>query len=102
MRRVRVIALLLLAVLTAAACGARLSPELRKQASTAALNAGSAGNGTGPEATTTTGPTGELVRVVRDHAECSPCLLRECPIDHRCMMRVSARQVTDALLELSH
>ena len=51
---------------------------------------------------TTTGPTGEVARVVRDHAECSPCLLRECPIDHRCMTRVSARQVTDALLELSH
>ena len=34
---------------------------------------------------TTTGPTGPLARVVREHAECSPCLLRECPIDHRCM-----------------
>ena len=33
----------------------------------------------------TTGPTGPLARVVREHAECSPCLLRECPIDHRCM-----------------
>ena len=58
MRRVRVTALVLLAVLTAAACGARLSPELRKQASTAALNAGSSGNGTGPQATGTTGPNG--------------------------------------------
>ena len=36
---------------------------------------------------TTTGPTGPLARVVREHAECSPCLLRECPIDHRCMTR---------------
>jgi len=51
MRRVRVTALVLLAVLTAAACGARLSPELRKQAATAALSAGS-GNGTN----TGTGP----------------------------------------------
>ena len=34
---------------------------------------------------TTTGPTGPLARVIREHAECSPCLLRECPIDHRCM-----------------
>ena len=39
---------------------------------------------------TTTGPTGPLARVVREHAECSPCLLRECPIDHRCMTRVTA------------
>ncbi len=38
---------------------------------------------------TTTGPTGPLARVVREHAECSPCLLRECPIDHRCMTRVA-------------
>src|SRR4051794_1936105 len=58
MRRVRVTALVLLAVLTAAACGARLSPELRKQASTAALNAGSSGTGTGPQSTGTAGPNG--------------------------------------------
>jgi heptosyltransferase-2 len=45
---------------------------------------------------TTTGPTGELARVVREHAECSPCLLRECPIDHRCMTRVQAATVTEA------
>ena len=46
---------------------------------------------------TTTGPAGPLARVVREHAECSPCLLRECPIDHRCMTRVSpARVVAEA------
>lgn len=45
---------------------------------------------------TTTGPTGPLARVVREHAECSPCLLRECPIDHRCMTRVAAETVAAA------
>jgi len=45
---------------------------------------------------TTTGPTGPLARVVREHAECSPCLLRECPIDHRCMTRVTVAHVTGA------
>src|ERR1035437_6596886 len=45
---------------------------------------------------TTTGPTGAQARVVREHAECSPCLLRECPIDHRCMTRVAAAAVTAA------
>ena len=45
---------------------------------------------------TTTGPTGPLARVVREHAECSPCLLRECPIDHRCMTRVTAETVYSA------
>jgi heptosyltransferase-2 len=49
---------------------------------------------------TTTGPTGPLARVVREHAECSPCLLRECPIDHRCMTRVTADRVISAASEL--
>jgi heptosyltransferase-2 len=54
---------------------------------------------------TTTGPTGPLARVVREHAECSPCLLRECPIDHRCMTRVEVARVTAAaslLLDTAH
>jgi heptosyltransferase-2 len=44
---------------------------------------------------TTTGPTGPLARIVREHAECAPCLLRECPIDHRCMTRVTPARVLD-------
>jgi heptosyltransferase-2 len=48
----------------------------------------------------TTGPTGALARVVREQVECSPCLLRECPIDHRCMTRVSPARVVDAALGL--
>jgi heptosyltransferase-2 len=47
-----------------------------------------------------TGPVGPLVRVVREPVECSPCLLRECPIDHRCMTRVSAERVAREALEL--
>jgi lipopolysaccharide heptosyltransferase II len=43
-----------------------------------------------------TGPTGEWSRVVRHPVECSPCLLRECPIDHRCMTRVAVSQVVEA------
>jgi heptosyltransferase-2 len=48
----------------------------------------------------TTGPAGPLARVVREHAECSPCLLRDCPIDHRCMTRVTADKVAAVALEL--
>jgi heptosyltransferase-2 len=48
----------------------------------------------------TTGPTGPSARVVREQVECSPCLLRECPIDHRCMTRVSVDQVSVLALEL--
>jgi heptosyltransferase-2 len=43
-----------------------------------------------------TGPTGSWSRVVRHAVDCSPCLLRECPIDHRCMTGVSASQVVEA------
>jgi heptosyltransferase II len=47
-----------------------------------------------------TGPAGMYSRVVREPVECSPCLLRECPIDHRCMTRVSAERVAAAALSL--
>lgn len=49
---------------------------------------------------TTTGPAGRYYRVVREHAECSPCLLRNCPIDHRCMTRVTSERVTEAALAM--
>ena len=47
-----------------------------------------------------TGPTGPLARVVREPVECSPCLLRECPIDHRCMTRVTADRVVGEAVAL--
>lgn len=49
---------------------------------------------------TTTGPTGSKARVVRHPVDCSPCLLRECPIDHRCMTGVSVERVVKEGLEL--
>jgi heptosyltransferase-2 len=47
-----------------------------------------------------TGPTGPLARVVREPVECSPCLKRECPIDHRCMTRVTSSRVAEVALDL--
>jgi heptosyltransferase II len=47
-----------------------------------------------------TGPTGPLATLVREQVECSPCLKRECPIDHRCMTRVDAARVAQAALVL--
>jgi heptosyltransferase-2 len=47
-----------------------------------------------------TGPTGPLARVIREPAECSPCMLRDCPIDHRCMTRVTAARVASAARQL--
>jgi len=48
----------------------------------------------------TTGPTGPSARVIRQPVECSPCLLRECPIDHRCMTGVTADRVVEEALRL--
>ena len=48
----------------------------------------------------TTGPTGPLARVVRERVECAPCLKRECPIDHRCMTRLTPDRVARVALEL--
>ncbi len=50
----------------------------------------------GPTDWRTTSPFGEIHRVVRQPVDCAPCLLRECPIDHRCMTRVTVEQVYEA------
>jgi len=47
-----------------------------------------------------TGPYGPRTRIVKHPVECSPCLLRECPIDHRCMTRVAVEDVCRAAREL--
>jgi len=47
-----------------------------------------------------TGPAGHRFAIIRQPVECSPCLLRECPIDHRCMTRVTVDAVAQAALEL--
>jgi heptosyltransferase-2 len=36
-----------------------------------------------------TGPMGARSRVLRHHVPCSPCFLRECPIDFACMKSIS-------------
>ena len=46
-----------------------------------------------------TGPLGTGHEVIRHQVECSPCFLRECPIDFRCMQAVSVEEVTAAVSE---
>ena len=41
----------------------------------------------------TTGPLNPFAVVLNKKVECSPCLLRECPIDHRCMTQITAEEV---------
>src|SRR5213082_195735 len=40
-----------------------------------------------------TGPLGRGHRIFRHHVECSPCFLRECPLDFRCMAAVTSAEV---------
>jgi len=47
-----------------------------------------------------TGPLGNGHIVLRHHVECSPCFLRECPIDFRCMKAVSTQEAADAVLSI--
>lgn len=53
----------------------------------------------GPTDWRTTSPYGQARSIVREPVDCAPCLLRECPIDHRCMTRVSADRVYEAALQ---
>ncbi|HEY8561590.1 MAG TPA: lipopolysaccharide heptosyltransferase II [Pyrinomonadaceae bacterium] len=45
----------------------------------------------GPTNEKTTQPVGS--EIVRRDVECAPCMLRDCPIDHRCMTRISPAEV---------
>lgn len=53
----------------------------------------------GPTDSRTTSPFGSGHTIVRHPVECSPCLLRECPIDHRCMTRISVDEVYEAAVK---
>ena len=54
----------------------------------------------GPTDHTTTSPRTDSCRIVRHSVDCAPCMLRECPIDHRCMTGVTAEAVLAAAREL--
>jgi len=53
----------------------------------------------GPTDERVTGPSSPRARVVKEPVPCSPCLLRHCPIDHRCMRRVTVEMVCKAAEE---
>jgi heptosyltransferase-2 len=45
-----------------------------------------------------TGPHGQSQGAIKASVRCAPCLLRACPIDHRCMTQVSVEQVVEVAL----
>lgn len=54
----------------------------------------------GPTDFVATAPAGPVSSIVRAGVHCSPCMLRDCPIDHRCMTGVTAEEVAETALEL--
>jgi heptosyltransferase II len=49
-----------------------------------------------------TGPRSPTSTVLRHQVECSPCFLRECPLDFRCMHAVAPEEAARAILALIH
>jgi heptosyltransferase-2 len=47
----------------------------------------------GPTNVTTTRPFSPLAEIVVQPPDCAPCMLRDCPIDHRCMTAISPDEV---------
>ena len=50
----------------------------------------------GPTDAHGTRPATAQLALVQEKVSCSPCFLRHCPVDHRCMQRVTVDQVYDA------
>ena len=46
---------------------------------------------------TWTGPLGKGHAVLRHHVPCSPCFLRNCPMDFSCMKKITPREVAGAV-----
>ncbi len=54
----------------------------------------------GPTDERATAPLGGRARVLAADAWCRPCMLRECPLDHRCMMGTGAGDVVRAVEDM--
>ena len=49
-----------------------------------------------------TAPVTEQFTLIREDVSCSPCFLRRCPVDHRCMTRIAVDSVFAAAMQLKH
>ena len=54
---------------------------------------------TDPEGTS---PVTPQFTLIREAVSCSPCFLRSCPVDHRCMTRIAVDSVFAAALRVQH
>jgi heptosyltransferase-2 len=51
----------------------------------------------GPSEPIESAPTSSLSLTLRRHVECTPCFLKECPLDHRCLNEIDVDEATAAL-----
>jgi heptosyltransferase-2 len=49
----------------------------------------------GPTNPLTTRPLSAVAEIVRYPPDCAPCMLRDCPIDHRCMTAITPDDIFD-------
>lgn len=54
----------------------------------------------GPTNPLTTYPLSPTAEMIRRPPECAPCMLRDCPIDHRCMTAISAGDVFERAMQV--
>ena len=54
---------------------------------------------TSPELTGPISSSNTRHQLLKSNVPCSPCFLRECPIDFRCMMGITVSEVVDAILK---
>src|SRR5205085_10674730 len=47
----------------------------------------------GPTNSLTTRPCAPVAEIIREPPDCAPCMLRDCPIDHRCMSAITPMDV---------
>lgn len=55
----------------------------------------------GPTNPLTTYPLSPSAAIIRHPPDCAPCMLRDCPIDHRCMTAIAAEEVFDRAVALT-
>lgn len=54
----------------------------------------------GPTNPLTTRPYSTAAEILRQPPDCAPCMLRDCPIDHRCMTAISPDQVFERAIAM--
>jgi heptosyltransferase-2 len=54
----------------------------------------------GPTNPLTTRPLASTAEILRIPPDCAPCMLRDCPIDHRCMTAITTDMVFDRAVQL--